>query len=432
VGSQWFNTTTNQLFEYTYDGLGYYWVDISSPTSTIYASNGSTYTLTTITSFGSNGNTVVSGNLTVNGNIYTTGVSSSSNISGITTFTSNNVADFLGNVGFSTTTPLATLDMSQRTDMMLLPVGTTTQRPSTAANGSIRFNTTVGAPEWYSGISSQWVPFYQSPTYNVSYLLVAGGGGGGNGGGGGGGGLLTGTQTVNTGLAYSIIVGSGSPAAIQSGVAYPSNTNGVNSTALGQTAIGGGSGGVTAVSYNTTTYQGANGGSGGGSGGNTAGSSQVVAGGTGTSGQGNAGGSCPGLGNSPAGGGGGAGAVGVNGSSGAGGAGGVGLSSSINNTATYYAGGGGGGGYSVTVGAGGSGGGSAGTNNGSTSTAATANTGGGGGGSGSTGGAGGSGIVIITYQNATQRGTGGVVTSFGSGASTTWVHTFTSSGTYTA
>jgi hypothetical protein len=34
--------------------------------------------------------------------------------------------------------------------------------------------------------------------------------------------------------------------------------------------------------------------------------------------------------------------------------------------------------------------------------------------------------------SAAQRGSGGTVTSYGSGASTTWVHTFTSSGTYTA
>jgi PKD repeat protein len=43
------------------------------------------------------------------------------------------------------------------------------------------------------------------------------------------------------------------------------------------------------------------------------------------------------------------------------------------------------------------------------------------------GAAGGSGIVIISYAGA-QRGTGGTVTS--SGGNT--IHTFTSSGTYTA
>jgi hypothetical protein len=49
------------------------------------------------------------------------------------------------------------------------------------------------------------------------------------------------------------------------------------------------------------------------------------------------------------------------------------------------------------------------------------------------GGSGGSGVVIVSYVNTTQRGTGGnTITSYGSGTSTIWVHTFTSSGTYIA
>ena len=50
-----------------------------------------------------------------------------------------------------------------------------------------------------------------------------------------------------------------------------------------------------------------------------------------------------------------------------------------------------------------------------------------GGGGGPTGGAGGSGVVVISYAGS-QRGTGGTVTT--SGGNT--IHTFTSSGTYTA
>jgi hypothetical protein len=63
-------------------------------------------------------------------------------------------------------------------------------------------------------------------------------------------------------------------------------------------------------------------------------------------------------------------------------------------------------------------------------TAGTVNTGGGGGGYGNgafSGAAGGSGIVIVRYLGA-QRGTGGTVTSAGGFT----IHTFTSSGTYTA
>jgi hypothetical protein len=47
-------------------------------------------------------------------------------------------------------------------------------------------------------------------------------------------------------------------------------------------------------------------------------------------------------------------------------------------------------------------------------------------------GAGGSGVVIISYASPTQIGTGGTVTSYTSGGTTYWVHTFTSSGTFTA
>jgi hypothetical protein len=108
------------------------------------------------------------------------------------------------------------------------------------------------------------------------------------------------------------------------------------------------------------------------------------------------------------------------------------LASSISGTSVFYAGGGGGG-YDLrsagAVGAGGNGGGGSG---GSGGAAGTANRGGGGGGgNGGTpvydGGNGGSGIVIISYLGA-QRGTGGTITSAGGYT----IHTFTSSGTYTA
>jgi hypothetical protein len=82
-------------------------------------------------------------------------------------------------------------------------------------------------------------------------------------------------------------------------------------------------------------------------------------------------------------------------------------------------------------GAGGAGGGGAGgTTPFGTGVAGTANTGGGGGGGGS-GSTGGSGIVIISYPGA-QRATGGTVTSYSSGGFSYTVHTFNSSGTFTA
>jgi hypothetical protein len=48
------------------------------------------------------------------------------------------------------------------------------------------------------------------------------------------------------------------------------------------------------------------------------------------------------------------------------------------------------------------------------------------------GGSGSSGIVIVSYASTTQRGTGGTVSSYASSGTTYWVHSFTSSGTYTA
>jgi len=60
-----------------------------------------------------------------------------------------------GNVGMGTGTPTtdATLHISA-TDSMIIPVGTTAQRPGSPAVGMYRFNTTIGAQEIYTG--SEW------------------------------------------------------------------------------------------------------------------------------------------------------------------------------------------------------------------------------------------------------------------------------------
>jgi hypothetical protein len=250
-------------------------------------------------------------------------------------------------------------------------------------------------------------------SYNVDVLLVAGGGGGGSaggngtGGGGGAGGVLLQSTVVNVGQASSITVGAGGASA----------TNGTNSSILNITAIGGGYGGTSLTS--STSIVGGNGGSGGGGAGGGGLSAAARAGGSGTTGQGFAGGS-GGTTGAPAGGGGGAGAVGSSGSSTSGGAG---LSSSITGTETFYGGGGAGNTAGAVTGVGGVGGG------GNPGLPGTANTGGGGGGAepNASGAAGGSGIVILRYFGA-QRGTGGTVTSAGGYT----IHTFLTSGTYTA
>lgn len=245
---------------------------------------------------------------------------------------------------------------------------------------------------------------------NIDYLVVAGGAAG-SAGGAGAGGMLTGTKTSAATGAFTVTIGAGG--AGRSGVRSSNNiyrgNSGVNSSiAFGTpiTATGGGGGGmVTNVNTAYCSQQvGGNGGSGGGGGSNynSGGSS---AGGLGTSGQGNDGGagiSDAGPGWGVGGGGGGAGAVGANRSGDNGGGGGVGLSSSINNIATFYAGGGGGSRTrSGTIGAGGSGGGAAGSLS-NVGISGTTNTGGGAGGASNTpepgygfNGSGGSGIVIV-------------------------------------
>lgn len=290
-----------------------------------------------------------------------------------------------------------------------LPAGTTAQRPSAPANGMTRFNTTTGNPEWYSASAGQWINYNVGAPYSIDYIVVAGGGGGGSSsgasaGGGGAGGYLTGSTTVNTTSSYSVLIGSGGSGGSGGGNGSPggSSSFGVIS------AVGGGYGGAGGTT-------GGNGGSGGGGGTNSGG------GGSGTSGQGYAGGTAGSGGNYNAGGGGGAGGVGSGGNQPN--PGGVGLADTWTGSTRYLAGGGGGGSYNGASGAGGNGGGGSGP-----SGSATVNTGGGGGGSAiGAGGAGGSGIVIIRYLGS-QRGTGGTVTS--SGGYT--IHTFTTSGTYTA
>jgi len=238
--------------------------------------------------------------------------------------------------------------------------------------------------------------FISNGTFQVSggsltcdVMVVAGGGAGGTGGGGGAGGLVY-TTVLVTVQSYPVTVGNGG-----TGVQYVQGGNGSNSSFGGITAIGGGGGGKADAN-------GSAGGSGGGGGQNTQ-IGGVFYGGFGTSGQGNSGGTTPGLGNSPSGGGGGAGTVGGNGSGSGPGNGGVGSAYNISGASTYYAGGGGGGSYNLGAGAGGQGGGGTGSSTG-TGGAGTPNTGGGGGGAGTggsgsgIGGNGGSGIVIVRYS----------------------------------
>lgn len=279
-------------------------------------------------------------------------------------------------------------------------LGTTPVLAPKATGGNIVAN---DGTYWYHAFTSSGY-FVPQVGLTADVLVVAGGGGGLSGGGGAGGLLAHTSQSLANGTNYSCTVGAG-------GASY---VNGSDSTFQGLTAaVGGGKGGA-----NSSTNPAGNGGSGGGSMGLTSSPFGALAGGTGTSGQGNNGGSGF-WGNAYAGGGGGgAGAVGGNsnttngGAAGSGGAGssaysswGVATTTGQNISGTFwYAGGGGGAGNLAgqtgnTAGASGNGGGGAGTLT-ATGNAAIANTGGGGGGGQSTGGAGGSGIILIRYPIA--------------------------------
>ena len=292
--------------------------------------------------------------------------------------------------------------------------------------------TVVGSPVWNSDVISTQTsgsPYttrtfkrsyltaaggWKVPTgvSNVTALVVAGGGGGGGGyegGGGGAGGFIETSATIDSGSYYSIQVGTGGLGATNPIVP----TNGVNSSAFGLTAIGGGRGASESIpSSPENQYPALSGGSGGGG---TWGEPSTKVGAAGTTGQGNSGGSA-GSGNWGSGGGG-ASTSGGTGSSTKGGNGGDGRLSLI--TGTTLAGGGGGSlRFSSTTanrGLGGSGGGGNSAYIGNSTPDSTggaengaANTGGGGGAGfisdysqlQGNGGAGGSGIIAIRWITA--------------------------------
>jgi hypothetical protein len=356
----------------------------------------------------------VIGNLSVSGNQIVSG--------GITTLgdivINNKITSNTGTLTLNSSTGV--VDMATNSGAFTPPTGTDAERPGTPDLGMTRWNSTLGVLEIWSG--TQWQNI--TGNYAIDYLLVAGGGAGGgvggNGGGGGAGGYLANSTTVTVGTAYPIVVGAG-------GASFAGQ--GANTTGLSLTAVGGGGGGNNAGG-------GGNGGSGGGAA--RGGDGLPDSGGTAVSGQGFAGGNTDGSTGSGYGsaGGGGAAAVGQDGQAFSGGAGGSGSTSSITGTSVTRAGGGGGGGGDNN-GSGGSGGGGTGgsTNGGGLAQPGSTNTGGGGGGAGIGGGtnnAGGSGVVIVRYASASQRGTGGTVTSYSDAGITYFVHTFTSSGTFTA
>jgi hypothetical protein len=63
--------------------------------------------------------------------------------------------DIGGNLSFGANSAINTIDLSTRTDGVILPNGTTAQRPITAISGQIRYNTTTNSVELY--LNGQWI-----------------------------------------------------------------------------------------------------------------------------------------------------------------------------------------------------------------------------------------------------------------------------------
>ena len=320
---------------------------------------------------------------------------------------------FSGNVSVT-----GDLDLSANTGAAKMAKGTTAQRPSTPAEGMFRLNTTTNEPEWYDADNTRWTPFADKGRSRYeAKLLVVGGGGGCTGNqyddaaGAGGGGVVYERIKLLEGHSYSVVVGAGGSGGSNGGDSYLET----ESQEKRYYAFGGGYGGGHRNSSQS-------GGCGSGTGGFYANTDNRIPGAK-MNGIGHAGGystSYRGAG------GGGAGSEGLN--EGTGGSGFVDPDSG-----TAYAAGGGGwprNASSKLIGWGGHNGvgGNANTSTGSGDNGLAGRGGGAGGGKGSSNTSnGGSGVVIIRYSGS-QKGTGGTVTT--SGGDT--IHTFTSSGTYTA
>jgi hypothetical protein len=88
-----------------------------------------------------------------------------------------------GNIGIGTTTPSFSLDLGSKKDAVRLPVGTTTERPATPANGVIRYNSDNSKLEAY--VAGMWQDLAAAAT-GGSYLSS-------------GGGTLSGALTISSG-----------------------------------------------------------------------------------------------------------------------------------------------------------------------------------------------------------------------------------------
>ena len=74
-----------------------------------------------------------------------------------------------GNVGIGSTSPVASLDLSQKTDAVALPAGTIIQRPGSPVNGMIRYDSS-GPPAIEAYVNGSWTSLLTS-TGSISLTL---------------------------------------------------------------------------------------------------------------------------------------------------------------------------------------------------------------------------------------------------------------------
>lgn len=126
--------------------------------------------------------------------------------------------------------------ISTGTDALLLPVGTTAQRPASPTIGELRYNTTTGGVEVYSNIG--WSAL-SSSFVTVTYLILGGGGGGAGRTyqtGGSGGGIASGSVALTKGQVYTVTLGAGGSGGPPSGTG---DTDGAASSFGAISAVGG-------------------------------------------------------------------------------------------------------------------------------------------------------------------------------------------------
>lgn len=176
------------------------------------------------------------------------------------------------------------------TGALLLPSGTTAQRPASPKAGDIRHNKSIGRPEWYNDIMGIWDPFGTVTSPTIEVLLVGGGGSGGSlhtgnvYGGGGGARTYNAALAISAGTEYPITVGAG-------GGGWSSANPGSASSAFSLSAAGGSARVNAGAGPNGTYYAafaayGQGGYFGGGGGAGVVGSTGGYAGGLGGGGQG--------------------------------------------------------------------------------------------------------------------------------------------------